>query len=276
VHVTRLGPAFLALATFLYGAGANAGKKECASAYVEAQRLMRGGQPKKARDQLDVCAREDCLPAVRKDCIAWLDQVNGNIPSIVTQAKGPDGKDTVDVKLAIDGEPVAERLDVRAIELEPGAHKVRFEMAGQEPIEQEVLLRQGERNRVVAVTFAAKPGGDGASPPARATPAAPAAAATADKPPSRLTPIVFGGIAVAALAGAGVFWFNAESNRSDLENAHCAPGCSGDDVAAIKRDRIVGDILLGVGVVAAGVAVYFLVTQKPARKAALEGVTLRF
>jgi hypothetical protein len=241
---------------------AEAGKRECAQAYVDAQKLMKTGQLNKAREQLDICAHDECLPAVRKDCVAWLDQVTASIPSIVAQAKGADGKDTVAVTLSIDGALVADHLDVRAIELDPGTHKVRFEMAGQDPIEQEVILRQGERNRVVSATFGAK------APEmhtAASTPAGPGDRVTASTAkPSRVAPLVFGGVAIAAIAGAGIFWYRAESARSDLE--HCAPACNPDDVSAIKRDRLIGDILLAVSVVSAGLAVYFLVNAKPTKR----------
>jgi hypothetical protein len=265
----RRSAAGLLAALGLVASAAHAGKKECAQAYVDAQRLMKSGQLKKAREQLDLCAHDECLAAVRKDCVAWLDQVNASIPSIVVQAKTPDGKDTVDVKLSIDGAAVADHLDVTAIELEPGTHKVRFEMAGQDPVEQEVILRQGEKNRLVSATIGAK----AAAPDAPAQPPT-----TRDEPvvvstekPSRTMPIVFGGVALVALAGAGVFWYRAESNRSDLEA--CKPQCNPDDVSGVKRDRLIGDVLLGVGVVSAGLAVYFLVSAKPARKStALEWI----
>jgi hypothetical protein len=243
---------------------AEAGKRECAQAYVDAQKLMKGGQLKKAREQLDICAHDDCLPAVRKDCVAWLDQVTASIPSIVAQAKGTDGKDTVDVKLSIDGAPVADHLDVHAIELDPGTHKVRFEMAGQDAIEQEVILRQGERNRIVSVSFGAKsqPEVQAATTRSSAGPEDGVPASTAK--PSRVAPLVFGGVAIAAIAVAGVFWYRAESSRSDLE--HCAPTCNPDDVSAIKRDRLIGDVFLGVSVISAGLAVYFFVSAKPAKR----------
>ena len=51
-------------------------RKECADAYAEAQTSMHGTSLLKAREQLQVCAREACLPLIRKDCVAWLDEVN--------------------------------------------------------------------------------------------------------------------------------------------------------------------------------------------------------
>jgi hypothetical protein len=237
---------------------------------------MKSGTLKKAREQLALCARDECLPAVRKDCVAWLDQVNANIPSIVAQATGPDGKETVDVRLFVDGELVADKLDVRALELEPGKRKLRFEMAGQSPVEQEVILRQGEHNRVVEASFApkAQPTGALTPPPPVTEEPAPGASAThaPDKPKPRVLPLVLGGIGLLALGGAGVFWYRAEAGRSTLEDAHCAPTCASSDVSAIKRDRLIGDVFLGAGVVLVGVAAYlfFAPGKKEAKLATWE------
>jgi hypothetical protein len=270
VHVTlraRLVPAAVLAAIALTATPAAAGKKECAAAYVDAQRTMKSGVLKKAREQLTICARDECMAAIRKDCVTWLDQTNANIPSIVAEAKGPDGKDTMDVRLFVDGELVAEKLDVRAVELEPGTHKLRFEMAGQPPVEQEVILRQGEHNRPVEASFAPK---TSTSPTAAAAPETTAPATTAPgKGKPKVLPYVLGGVGVLALGGAGIFWYRAEAGRSTLEDAHCAPNCAGSDVSAIKRDRLVGDIFLGAGVVLVGLAAYFLIAPgKPEAKLA--------
>ncbi len=264
-----LGVAAAAASLLLVAPHARAGKRECATAYVEAQRAMKAGTLKKAREQLAVCAHVECLAAIRKDCVEWLDQVNASIPSIVARAKGPDGKETVDVRLLVDGEIVAEKIDVRAVELEPGKHKLRFEMAAHDPVEQEVILRQGERNRLVEASFAPK-GQTEAQPQATTQDGGSTASLTTtpDKPPPRVLPYVFGGLALAAFAGTGVFWYRAESGRSTLDSAHCAPNCASGDVSAIKRDRLIGDVCLGAGVVLAGLAVVFLVTPKSAAKKA--------
>src|SRR5262249_31644370 len=120
VHVTRLprAAALTLAACTTIALPSLAGKRECAQSYVDAQKLMKGGALRKAREQLAICTRDECLAAVKKDCAAWLEQVTSSIPTIVVEAKGPDGKDTLDVKLTVDNEVVAERLDARAIELE--------------------------------------------------------------------------------------------------------------------------------------------------------------
>lgn len=241
------------------GASSAANKKECANAYVEAQKLKKEGAFRKAREQLIVCSKQECLPAARKDCLAWLDEVNASIPSIVVEAKDPQGKDTFDVKLSVDGEVVADKLGVSAIELDPGTHQLRFEYAGADPIEQEVVLRQGQKNKVLQVSFASAAAGEEAPPvaaEAEVEPDIPPPQPQTEGPP--VVAYVLGGVGVVALGAAGFFWLGASSEESELEDSGCEPNCADSDVDSIRQKRLFGDIALGVGVVSLGAAAYFL------------------
>lgn len=239
------------------GLPAHAGKKECAASYVEAQKLKQAGSFIKARDQLLVCAADECLAAVKKDCVAWLDEVNAALPSIVVDAKGPDGRETFDVKVSIDGEVVRDKLDVKAIELDPGTHKLVFEHEGAEPIEQELTVRQGQKNKVVEVSFAKSTPAPPVAPEPEPEPEpAPKAAAG---PPT--ISYVLGGVGLLALGGAGYFWLGAESKKSDLESSKCEPFCSQDDVDAIEQKRLFGDVAAGIGVACLGAAAYLWLTN---------------
>lgn len=242
-----------------------AGKKECAAAYVEAQKLKAASSFRKAREQLILCAKDECLAAVKKDCVAWLDEVNASIPSIVIEAKGPDGKETFDVKVSIDGEVVAEKLDVKAIEVDPGTHKLTLEYAGEPPVEQELILRQGQKNKTVEVSFAKKvekPAAPIAEPEGEPEPEQKPSGA--GKPPT--LSYVLGGVGLLALGGATYFWLGASSEESDLDSSGCEPNCDQGDVDSIKQKRLIGDIALGVGVVAIGAAAYLWLA--PGKKAA--------
>ena len=246
------------------GSSAAQTKKECASAYVEAQKLKQGGAFKKAREQLIVCSKKDCLAAARKDCLAWLDEVNASIPSIVVEAKDPSGQDTFDVKVSIGGEVLVDKLSVNAIELDPGTHTLVFEYPGADPIEREVVLRQGQKNTAVSVSFA--PDAPAEEPEPAATESAEVEADLVPTEPSSDGPpviaYVLGGVGVVALGAAGYFWLSASSAESDLEDSGCEPNCADDDVDSIEQKRLFGDIALGVGVVSLGVAAYFLFTPQ--------------
>jgi len=252
--------AALSLLVFAIPGVASAGKKECADAFVQAQQLKQDGALKKAREQLLICAKDECMAAVRKDCLGWLDEVAASMPSIVIDAKGPDGKETFDVKVSIDGEVVSDKLDVKAIELDPGTHKLVFELAGREPIEREVILRQGQKNKSIEVSFAKKAAEPKAAPEPEPAP---------EPQPERKAPVlayVLGGVGVVALAGTGYFWLGSEAKKSDLEASKCEPNCDQGDVDAIKRQRLFGDIALGVGLACIGTAAYLLLQPAPAKQ----------
>lgn len=260
-HVLTLFLALAVVATSISNAPpALAGKKECAAAYVEAQKLKKSGALKQARAQLEICGRDECMTAVKKDCIAWLDEVGSSLPSVVVSAKGPDGKETFDVKVTIDGEVVAEKLDVKAIEVDPGTHKFVFEYAGKDPIEQEVILREGQKNKTVEISFASEE--KVAAPPPSDEPVE-VDDAPKDTGKKKIPVIswVLGGVGVAALGGAAFFWLSGESKKKDLDS--CKPNCKQSEVDSVKQKRLIGDIALGVGVVAIGAAVYFAVSAKP-------------
>lgn len=260
--VTLLLTLALVASTICAAPPALAGKKECAAAYVEAQKLRKAGSFKQARGQLEICGREECMTAVKKDCIAWLDEVSSSLPSVVISATGPDGKETFDVKVSVDGEVVAEKLDVKAIDVDPGTHKFVFEYEGKAPIEQDVILREGQKNKAIEISFASeKPAA--AAPPVGDDPDPVEDDAPKDSGKKKIPVItwVLGGVGVVALGGAGYFWLSGESEKSDLDA--CKPNCDQGDVDSVKQKRLIGDIALGVGIVAIGAAVYFAVSAKP-------------
>src|SRR6185437_6495341 len=80
--------------------------------------------------------------------------VNQLIPSVVLGVQDEQGHDLFDVSVTFDGEPLATHLDGRPIDLDPGQHVFRFEAPGRTPVEQRVLLREGEKARQIVVTLA--------------------------------------------------------------------------------------------------------------------------
>lgn len=248
-------------------------KKECATSYVQAQKLKRASSLLQARKELIVCASEDCLSAVRKDCLTWLDEVNAAIPSITVSALDTSGKETLDVKVEVDGKPVAEKLETNGIELDPGPHTLRFQLKGGPTVEKQIILHAGEKNKLVEVSFAGK-----------STPAP--SATNQSKPPPDLRPrphehthtlsYVLGGVGVAALIGTTYFWISSKSAEHDLDASGCAPHCNPSDVDAIKRKRLFGDIAFGAGVVSLGIATYLWFNPpKRERSSPVAGVDMR-
>jgi len=221
-------------------------KAQCIAASEKAQQLRDDRKLLKAREQLLLCGRDVCPGPVRKDCADMLQQVDARTPSVVVRAKGKNGEDIVDVKVSADGTMLTDKLDGRAISLDPGVHAFHFEGAGVQT-DQSVVVAEGEQNRVVTVQL----GGPavsvgGGAPPTTAT-------------PSRGAPIgafVVAGIGVlAAGVAAPIFYLMGLDQKSaDEAPTGCKNtqpgGCSQAEIDSIRTKLIVGDVFMGVGVAA--------------------------
>src|SRR5262249_42485296 len=124
------------------------------SAYEKAQQLRGEAKLRAARDQLLVCSRPECPALVRQDCSQWMGEVQHALPSVVIAARDGTGHDVLAVRVSIDGVVVTETLDGKPIAVDPGPHKFKYETAGSAPIEEQVLVREGERNRPLTASFA--------------------------------------------------------------------------------------------------------------------------
>ncbi len=101
------------------------------------------------------------------------------MPTIVVVATGPDGKELTLVRVKMDDELVAERIDGPSgapIRVDPGTHAFQFEAAGLAVVTRKIVLVEGQKNQRIEVSFGDAPGGaregpatdvPGAPPPAR-------------------------------------------------------------------------------------------------------------
>jgi hypothetical protein len=252
-----LGGAAVALALSAAAAPPAAGhpdKKACIAASESAQKLRHDGKLRAAREQLLLCAKTECPAIVRADCGQWLNEVVSATPSVVVAARDTNGKETLAVKVSIDGELALPKLDGKSFAIDPGVHQLKYEMDDGMAIDEEVAIREGEKNRVLYVNFH-KP----APPDSAAAPAAPASAPAASGRPATTIVTsrpgipagawVFGALGVVGV-GVGTYLFlGASSDVSDLQ--HCAPLCKHSDVDAARTKALVADVAFG----AAGVAV---------------------
>lgn len=230
------------------GAQAKPGKKECAAAYVEAQKLSREDKLRDARVQLDLCLNPACPAGMVKDCRQWSSDVEAAMASVVLVVRGPDGSALPDADLRIDGQRVSLPAD-GAIELEPGTHQLRVEAPGLDPVEQSVTLARGEKKKQVELAFAKK--AESVAPPE------PVAEPPPPKPTRRVTPVmlVLGGVGVVGITGFAYFGLTGKSDESDLKS-RCAPNCRQSDVDAAHGKLLIADISLGIGLAALGVGTY--------------------
>jgi len=222
----------------------------CLGSYEQVQRARQDKKLRAAKAQAIACARETCPAAIANECGQWLTEIERGIPTVVVEASTADWRDLVAVRVFVDGEPVAERLDGSALPIDPGGHRFRFETAGAPPIEQQVLVREGEKNRKIAVQFAGGAPGSGAAPvPDRPVPVA---------------AFVLAGVGVLGAAGFATFGLLGTSKRHELDA--CKPHCASADVGTMMHEFAVADVSLAVGIVSLGAATWIYLTRPAVSK----------
>jgi hypothetical protein len=215
----------------------------CADAAVDGQKLRQAGRLREAGARFSECAAERCRADIVNDCTSWLRQVDEATPSIVVAARDGRGGDLLDVRVAIDGQVVGGDR-ARAIPLDPGRHVVVFERAGARPQNVVVVLREGEKLREVVATFS-QPASTAAPAPDRGVRRGLPAAA-----------YVGGAVAVAGFAVFGTF---GAVGAVDHGSSSCGGGCAPDDAERVRRELLIADVGLGVGLAAlAATAIWLL------------------
>ncbi|WP_437948462.1 hypothetical protein WME98_49120 [Sorangium sp. So ce296] len=181
-------PLALAVAAALALTGARADaqphKRACAAAYERAQGLRRDGKLLAAREALIACSQPTCPAAAVADCGPWLAEVEKSLPTVVIAAKDAHGRERLDVRVLVDGRPLAAALDGKALPVDPGPHTFRYEPASGPAVEERVLIREGEKNRAITVTLGASSAGAPASPPPPAAAPTPASTGSPPAPPT--------------------------------------------------------------------------------------------
>ena len=119
-----------ALSASLFSA-ADEAKMQCISANARAQDLRRENKLGLAREQLRLCVDAKCPSVVRSDCTKLLEELETAQPTIVFDAKSGAGADISAVKVTIDGQPFADKLDGSALRVDPGDHTFVFSSPGE-------------------------------------------------------------------------------------------------------------------------------------------------
>jgi hypothetical protein len=128
-------------------------KQACAAEYDATQSLRDQGKLIDARQQAVACSAPTCSVFVTRDCARWLAEIDADLPTVVLRAENAAGAETAAVRVTVDGQVIAEKLDGKAAPIDPGEHIVRFEIVGANPVEQTVLITQGVKNRTILVRF---------------------------------------------------------------------------------------------------------------------------
>jgi hypothetical protein len=230
-------------------------KEACVASSESAQKLRTQKKLRAARKELVSCAQEICPAVVKKDCVTWLKEVDDSLPTVIVAARDGSGNDLTDVRVTVDGELLAERIEGSALAVDPGAHTFKFESAGT-TVESKVLIRETEKNRVITVTIGEKP------KPIDKPIEAPPPAKTPDAPPSRGIPTgayVFGAVAAASFVGFAYFGLSGRADRDSLKET-CAPYCNKDDEKPARTKLMLADVSLAVGIVSLGIATVMVLT----------------
>lgn len=229
-------------------------KAACVAAHDDAQQLQSTQKWRAARARLLSCSSESCPGVVREDCARAIGELDAAAPSIVfgaTDAKG----DVLDVRVVLDGEMVAERIDGRSLTVDPGPHVARFHRTGRLPLEVTFVARPGEKNRAVHAAFEPR---EANNAHALVTPVR--AESTTRRFP--LVPTLVGGAGLLALGGGLAFRLSADAEADHLRNT-CAPTCDASSRDALSDKIVASNVSLSIGAVAlATAAVIWLVEPK--------------
>jgi hypothetical protein len=230
-------------------------KQECNGAYESAQVLRKEGDLIEAKKRLLICGGAQCPSVMHADCQRWLAEVESSTPSVVFQVKSNAATNLDGAQLTLDAGEVVE-LDGRAIEVNPGKHRVSVSAPGFATASSVLTILEGEKLRREVMVL---------SPLAAKTAAEPLVTQKAPNAEDGTRfhvgiPLVLAASA-AALGGIGTAYFglNARAKESDL--AECSPTCGRDAVDSAKREFLLANVSLGLAAVGAVTASVFVIVE---------------
>ncbi|WP_394845428.1 hypothetical protein LZC95_51405 [Pendulispora brunnea] len=242
-------------------------KEQCAAAAEQGQKLRDEKKLLETRSKFLLCASESCPAVVRKDCVNWLSDIDSRIPSVVFRAQTSGARTLSAVRVIVDGQRSVEGLDGRAVPMEPGTHKVRFESEGRVPVEQTIVVHERERNRAVTATFE-EVASEGSSSRERDTspPLVPPPAESSGGG-GRTGAFILGGVGLLAAGGALYFGITGLQETRDYHDG-CAKtkNCQSSDVDGTRTKLLLADIGGGVALVSLGVATYLFIRSASTSK----------
>jgi hypothetical protein len=199
-------------------------------------------------------------PDFKGEVEANVSKLRARIPKLVIER----GAGANAAAIELDGVAVGDSSVGVEVPLDPGPHAVTAKAPNRKPFETSVTLKERETTRVEIVLEELPPEllRTGVAPPP-------------EKPPSKVVPLVIGGVGVASLIGAGVLFGLRQSTLSELEEAcpsrkNCDPGKESryDDLKFYHYGSMV---TLGVGVAAVGTAGALLFFQRKKKEPAVDG-----
>jgi hypothetical protein len=215
----------------------------CVDQHTSAQELRMEGKLLESRNAMLECAAEACPALLQRDCVNWIEEIRTEIPSLTFRVT-LDGQSRTDARIYIDGVVAHEPASGKAVDVNPGRHRLRVIFPGVPAFEQELVLNEGERYRLVEIALTSPP----RQPPPKPEMHRPIPTGT----------YVLGGIAVVG-AVSGVIWgASSLSLRKELDDT-CAPNCADDQVNRLRQRALIADVSWGVSALSAiGAAAFFV------------------
>lgn len=242
----------------------------CLAASENGQRARASGKLRLAHEQFLSCSNDGCPSVVRQDCAQWNVEVTRQMPTMVFGARDKQRRDLFDVVVTMDGEPILRKLDGKSVDVDPGKHTFKFDSPGFSPVTETILVKEGERARLLEVVFEPK------------APAGKPAGADAPAPVVEhggghtIYPWLLVGAGGAAVVTGLVIALTAPDRPAGCDEASktCvrAPGQSAEDFAQVQEDAgradsqpTLGFVVMGAGaaVAAGGLVWHFLEPTRP-------------
>ncbi len=224
---------------------------ECVAATERGQAKRDEGQLVASRAEFVACSGDACPAVVRRECVRWLAEVDARIPSLVVSVADSNGKDVLAPEVSLDGVRLPTAGVGRAFTLDPGPHVLRATGKEVEPVEETIVVRERERERIVKLVLRSHE-----PSPARA------GSRPITVPRARTVPAlswVLSGVALVGGGGFAYFWARGMGKVSDLRDT-CSPYCSSEQTDDARSPLTIARISGIVGIAAAigAVTVYFL------------------
>ncbi|MGC4089093.1 MAG: hypothetical protein QM756_14660 [Polyangiaceae bacterium] len=99
----------------------------CATAFEQAQRFRNETKYIAANQEVLKCANPKCGDALFQECTKMYSELQAAMPTVVFGAReGSKNDELFDVAVSVDGQPVVDQLDGKAIPIDPGNHMFKF------------------------------------------------------------------------------------------------------------------------------------------------------
>jgi hypothetical protein len=245
---------------------ASANMESCTQAHAAGQREENAGHLKEALASFQECASDsECPLPIRNECTSLYSKVESRLPTLVFSVVDDRGNDVTDVRVSSNGASIANGLDGRPVAVNPGLHEFRFELPGGQELTKSVVVRQGEKDRIVNLTLPRNEFGTAEPARARGETPVPADERSDKRLRVPLASWISYGVGAAALASWGAFGLVGRGKEQDLVD--CSPRCAAtrhEDYDAMKRDYLIADISLGVAgaAVVAGTVLLFTMGRR--------------